>query len=181
MALHHAASRGDADELTALLQNGQSVEAKDKDGNTSLHFAAARGHPLVAIILLANGAHDLARNNEGTSPIQLAHQFIGAPSLEFIEIKDESGRRIFRGCITDVFQMLEKERDQLRQRFEIRQSNANTQRDSVQTGAPPVANKGSLGKIKFRCTKCNKSLVAERTIVGKNVKCPQCGMNLIVP
>ena len=54
--LHHAALRGDIDEVRALLAQGADPNAFEEFGSTPLHFAADDGHIEIVRLLLEAGA-----------------------------------------------------------------------------------------------------------------------------
>ena len=60
-ALHKAAERSQADEVTRLLEQGADVEARDQFGRTALYVAASRGHFVIVKRLLEAGADVGAR------------------------------------------------------------------------------------------------------------------------
>ena len=61
--LHVASSRGNIDEMTALLEAGAEVNAPGDIGNTPLHEAVGQGHVEAIRLLLKHGA-DPNRKNE---------------------------------------------------------------------------------------------------------------------
>ena len=62
---------GDLDSLSAYLQNGGNVDAKNAQGAAPLHVACLFGRAEVAKILLDAGASLELKNNEGATPEQL--------------------------------------------------------------------------------------------------------------
>ena len=62
---------GDLDSLSAYLQNGGNVDAKNAQGAAPLHVACLFGRAEVAEILLDAGASLELKNNEGATPEQL--------------------------------------------------------------------------------------------------------------
>ena len=54
--LHHAAVRGDAEVIRALLDYGADAEAADSMGRRALHWAALQGHVDVVRLLIERGA-----------------------------------------------------------------------------------------------------------------------------
>ncbi|KAG5419269.1 NAS6 [Candida metapsilosis] len=75
--LHRAASIGSIGMIAQLLNNsakgGVNVNAKDRDGWTSLHHALAEGHADAAIYLVDEGGADLSvENDEGKTPVEVA-------------------------------------------------------------------------------------------------------------
>ena len=66
--LHFAASSGHVEVVTALLDVGVDIEARDKCGWTALRFAASSGHVEVVTALLDAGADPKAKNSDGQIP-----------------------------------------------------------------------------------------------------------------
>ncbi|MFD9550631.1 glutaminase A [Nocardia salmonicida] len=64
-----SASRGDLDELRALLATGVEAGAADYDGRTALHVAAAEGHLAVVQFLIDHGADASAHDRWGGTPL----------------------------------------------------------------------------------------------------------------
>ena len=82
-----------------LIQKGADVNARNRDGGTSLHGAAFLGHADIAALLIQKGADINARNTKGDSPSDVAKVDWGITQLiaSWLEIeldKDEveSGR-----------------------------------------------------------------------------------------
>lgn len=85
-AIHYAASKGNLEILSLLLQSGASVNARDKYGETPLHRAiqARNAENLVALLLekvqrgqnllltTTKGAQVNAQNNQGDTPLHVA-------------------------------------------------------------------------------------------------------------
>ncbi len=85
-----AAFRGNAAAVINLLERGEDVNARDKDGDTALMFAAHRGHGLVVALLLQYGANVYARARNGWTAKRAAqsgfhHQI--AETLQHAETK----------------------------------------------------------------------------------------------
>ena len=70
--LHLAATRGELDEVVALLEASANVDARGDLGDTPLHSAVAQGHAAVVSLLLAHGASLDARNERGMTPLAVA-------------------------------------------------------------------------------------------------------------
>jgi len=71
-ALHALAGQGNAVKLTALLDGGADVDARDGTGCTPLHFAADRGAVDALRLLVARGAEVDARDEDGQTPLHYA-------------------------------------------------------------------------------------------------------------
>ncbi|ORJ57825.1 glutaminase A [Mycobacterium simiae] len=69
MRLLYAASKGDVDELQAVLASGSDPNAADYDGRTGLHLAAAEGHIAAVRYLLASGARPGVADRWGGTPL----------------------------------------------------------------------------------------------------------------
>jgi ankyrin repeat protein len=68
-----AATRGDIEEIDALVVGGAIVNAKGEGGYTALHHAAAQGRRLAAVKrLLEAGASPHLVNDEGRTPRDVA-------------------------------------------------------------------------------------------------------------
>lgn len=72
--LHLAASRTDFHFMFELIQNGATVNARDKFGNTALHIAAQRAHGVAGCFrtLKMFGVHLEARNSLGSTALHVA-------------------------------------------------------------------------------------------------------------
>lgn len=57
-----------------LMQNGENINAADKDGNTALHYAVAMDNATMADVLLNGGADMNIVNAKGWSPLKIAEQ-----------------------------------------------------------------------------------------------------------
>jgi len=60
-----AAQEGNLEKLTHLLEQGWSVDSRDKYGGTALHWAAGKGRVRIVEVLLQNKADPLARLSKG--------------------------------------------------------------------------------------------------------------------
>jgi ankyrin repeat protein len=70
--LHIASSRGNLEEIEALLAAGADVDARGEDGDTPLFRAAQQSHVPVVKRLLGAGASPDSPNNYGRTPRQVA-------------------------------------------------------------------------------------------------------------
>ena len=70
--LIRAALEGSAETVTALLERGADVNARDNDGYTALIWAAFNGHAEIVTALLERGADVDARNNDGDTALMWA-------------------------------------------------------------------------------------------------------------
>jgi ankyrin repeat protein len=71
-ALHVASSKGHAEVVQALIDNGSDIEAREETGRTPLHTAAFRGQKEIVELLLKNGAEINARTRDGKTPLDWA-------------------------------------------------------------------------------------------------------------
>ena len=69
-----AASRGDAAEVEALLNDGADPAAADYDQRTALHLSCSEGHERAAALLIAAGAKLDAEDRWGNRPADDAHR-----------------------------------------------------------------------------------------------------------
>jgi len=70
--LHVAATRGEPDEITALLDGGAHVNARGEHGHTPLLSAVGQGHLEAVRLLLKHGALPGAKNDWGSDAFDLA-------------------------------------------------------------------------------------------------------------
>ena len=68
-SLHDAARDNASEAVTALLENGADVNAKDKYGYPALHWAAWHNASEAAVVLLENGADANAKNDKDFTPL----------------------------------------------------------------------------------------------------------------
>ena len=96
-AVHEAAEGGAVQNLSALLQAGGDLHARDRDGNTPLHLASRgsfSGHADAVRVLLQRGA-DLHRPNaRGETPLHVAvYGDVGAAHADVIKTLLDAGAR----------------------------------------------------------------------------------------
>lgn len=72
--LHVASSRGNIEEIAALVEAGAEVSAPGGLGNTPLHEAVGQGHLRAVKYLLDHGASPHAKNESGETPLDQARQ-----------------------------------------------------------------------------------------------------------
>jgi len=70
--LLEVAKNGRVEEVTALLEAGAAVNARDAQGRTALYLAAQGGHQATAQALLDHGADPNIKDNAGRSPLSAA-------------------------------------------------------------------------------------------------------------
>jgi ankyrin repeat protein len=71
-ALHAGASRGGAEIVKMLLDEGADPNAKQERGFVPLHSAAANGNTAVVELLLKHGARADAKSDDGKTPADMA-------------------------------------------------------------------------------------------------------------
>ena len=67
-----AATRGNLEEVRALVEGGADVNARAELGNTALHEAAGQGHVAVVKFLLDRGASRAQENDLGQTALDIA-------------------------------------------------------------------------------------------------------------
>ena len=72
--LHVASTRGNMEEIAALIEAGAEVNAPGELGNTPLHEAVVQGHLQAIQFLLDYGASPSAKNESGETPLDIARQ-----------------------------------------------------------------------------------------------------------
>lgn len=71
----NAASSGDVNGISRMLQQGISINVANHQRETALHMAAARGHYSMVIFLVKNGANPFARTVKQWLPLHHATRF----------------------------------------------------------------------------------------------------------
>jgi uncharacterized protein len=72
--LHVASSRGNMEEVAALVEAGAEINAPGDLGNTPLHEAVSQGHMMAVQYLLDHGASPDVQNEFGETPLDKARQ-----------------------------------------------------------------------------------------------------------
>ena len=100
--LHAAATSGDAEQLSVLIEHGAKVDARAPDGSTPLHTAARHGQSAAVAALVEAGANPDVRNDDDATPVHLAATAGDAASIELFagigadtEARDARGRTPF--------------------------------------------------------------------------------------
>jgi ankyrin repeat protein len=88
-----AAFRGDTRGVINLLERGEDVNARDKDGDTALMFAAFRGHGLIVALLLQYGANVYARARNGWTANKAAQSGLHHQIAETLRRAETEGAR----------------------------------------------------------------------------------------
>jgi len=73
--LREAASAGQVDQVTALINAGVDINAVDYDGRSALHISASEGHVAVVAVLLKAGASRTCQDRFGSMPIHDAQRY----------------------------------------------------------------------------------------------------------
>jgi len=99
--LYEAAGGGDAEQVTALLDDGTDVNGRTKSGSYALNNAAAENEVEVIRILLDRGADPNVQNSQGDTPLICATKYAGgkADTVKLLvdagtdlTIKDKKGK-----------------------------------------------------------------------------------------
>jgi len=93
--LHLAAARGQAEQVTALLNQGQSIAARNHNERTPLYEAAKRGRFEVVQILVERGADLEARGKQGYTPLFTA---VGRGHIAVVQLLLAKGANIHARC-----------------------------------------------------------------------------------
>src|SRR5438105_10245956 len=97
MELIEASKRGDIEQVTRLLEQGEiDINAKDEHGRTSLHLASWKGYLGISKLLLAFGANIEAQDDDKQTPLHFACYKEQTANLLLesganIEAQDENG------------------------------------------------------------------------------------------
>jgi len=86
--LGHAVSGGHIEIVELLVNKGENVNAKDKNGRTPLQFAADEGHKEIAELLIDKGADVNAKSKYGVTPL---HYAAGNGHKEIAELLIDKG------------------------------------------------------------------------------------------
>jgi uncharacterized protein len=70
--LHIASSRGNVEEIAALVEGGADLDSAGDLGNTPLHEAVSQNHIEAVSYLLKHGASTKVKNEFGQTPLDLA-------------------------------------------------------------------------------------------------------------
>ena len=93
-AVHHAAWRGDIQNLTMLLDRGASTEAvatgEFSYGKTPLFFAITRSRDEVVKLSLERGASARIVNNKGQTPLSLGFSHLQDETLQMLRTHEEA-------------------------------------------------------------------------------------------
>jgi uncharacterized protein len=82
--LHYAATAGNIELITLLLENHAYIDAESPNGSTPLMMAAQYGTPSAVKLLLEEGADPLLKNQLGLTAIDFARRVERADSAEII-------------------------------------------------------------------------------------------------
>jgi uncharacterized protein len=82
-----AATRGDVEEVRALLDGGALIDARGELGYTALHQAVEQRHIEVVRILLDRGASRTVRDDDGDTPLDIAE------TLHYTELVELLGQK----------------------------------------------------------------------------------------
>ena len=88
-----------------LIQKGADVNARNRDGGTSLHGAAFLGHADIAALLIQKGADINARNAKGESPLDVSEVDWGITQLiaSWLEIElDQDTVEVGRTAVVEM-------------------------------------------------------------------------------
>lgn len=123
--LHEAAWGNDLNTLQAGLNDGESIDVKDRDGYTALHIASLKGHEAITRALVDRGASLDIRSSNGLTPLDIASIHSHEAIAEFL---------ISRGAETNLLTY-------------VAQGNTEVVRDYLSAGENPNANPGGLGTL----------------------------------
>lgn len=101
-AIHHAAWRGDIENLKMLLDRGASIEAiatgEFSYGKTPLFFAITRSRDNIVLLLLERGASARIVNNKGQTPLSLGFSHLQDSTLQTLRTHEEA--EVSSDCFT---------------------------------------------------------------------------------
>lgn len=80
-----AATRGEIEEISLLLNSGADIDSRGEHGYTPLHNAVEQGHLGAVIFLVERGANFARVNDDGDSPLDLAKLLVEAEIQCYLE------------------------------------------------------------------------------------------------
>ncbi|KAG1331343.1 serine/threonine-protein phosphatase 6 regulatory ankyrin repeat subunit B [Cocos nucifera] len=110
--LHAAAGRGQVEVVKDLVASFDIISSRDNQGNIALHVAAFRGHlSVVEALISASPSSSTLRNNAGDTLLHMAVAGFGTPGFRRLDQQMELVKRLARGTIVDIQEIINLRND----------------------------------------------------------------------